>query len=115
MALKLYLDQQVPRVIATTLRARGIEVVTAFEDRSSELADEALLDRATEIGYVLFTRDKDFLIEGNRRQQAGEPFHGVIYAHQLLVPISTCIRDLEIIANIGEEADVLNMVLHLPL
>jgi len=41
---------------------------------------------------VLFSQDNDLLAEGTRRQAAGIPFGGVIYAHQLRVSIGTCIR-----------------------
>jgi hypothetical protein len=40
---------------------------------------------------------------------------GVIYAHQLHVSIGTCVRDLEIIAKSGEEAELNNQVVFLPL
>jgi hypothetical protein len=30
------------------------------------------------------------------------PFYGVIYAHQLQVSIGACVRDLELIAQVGE-------------
>ena len=62
MSVALYMDQHIPRGITTTLRARGVDVLTAYEDGASELDDSALLDRATELGRVLFTRDHDFLL-----------------------------------------------------
>ena len=34
-----------------------------------------------------FTQDEDLLAEGVRRQRAGEPLPGIIYAHQLRVTI----------------------------
>ena len=102
MAIALYMDQHVPRAITIGLRLRGIDVLTAYEDKVSELADSALLDRAHESGRVLFTRDDDLLAEATRRQREGMPFSGVIYAHQLRVSIGACIQDLEIIAGAGE-------------
>jgi hypothetical protein len=56
-----------------------------------------LLDRATELGRILFTQDDDLLREANERQQPGEAFAGVIYAHQLNVAVGQCIDDLELI------------------
>jgi hypothetical protein len=82
---------------------------------ASELDDQALLDRANELGYALFTQDDDLLAEAARRQRQGIPFHGVIYAHQLRISIGTCIEDLEIIAKAGEPEDLLNAVKFLPL
>lgn len=63
----------------------------------------------------MFSRDQDFLIEANRRQQLGINFPGVIYAHQQLVSIGDCIRDLELIAKLGELEEFTNTVQYLPL
>jgi len=115
MAIALYMDQHVPRAIITELRSRGVDVVTAYEDGNSEMEDPALLDRAGALERVLFTRDEDLLAEATRRQRVGLSFNGVIYAHQLRVPIGTCIRDLEIIAQAGDSNDLRNSVVFLPL
>jgi hypothetical protein len=115
MAIGLYMDQHVPRAITAELRSRGIDVITAYEDRTSELEDSELLDRAGALGRVLFTRDEDLLSEATRRQRAGEAFGGIIYAHQLRVSIGTCIRDLEIIAKAGALDDLQDGVIFLPL
>lgn len=104
-----------PRAITVGLRLRGIDVLTALEDDASELDDPALLDRAGARGRVLFTQDDDLLAEAARRQRADEPFPGIIYAHQLRIPIGACIRDLEFIANVGEPEDLHQQVLFLPL
>jgi hypothetical protein len=74
-----------------------------------------LLDRAGTLGRVLFTRDDDLLTEATRRQRAGIPFGGVIYAHQQAVSIGQAVHDLEYIALAGVSADVENQVLYLPL
>jgi uncharacterized protein with PIN domain len=115
MPIALYMDQHVPRAITTGLRLRGIDVLTAYEDGASELDDSALLDRASELGRVLFTRDDDLLTEATRRQREITPFLGVIYAHQLRVSIARCIQDLEIISKAGEAEDLENGVIFLPL
>ncbi len=115
MTIALYMDQHVPRAITVGLRVHEVDVLTAYEDGASELEDPELLDRAGELGRVLFTQDDDLLAEAARRQREGIPFLGVIYAHQLRVPIGTCIRDLEIIAKAGEPEDLINGVQFLPL
>ncbi len=115
MALAIYADHHVASYIIRGLRLRSVDVVTAFEDGAYELADPLLLDRATALGRVLFTRDKDFLIEAKRRQRVGTAFSGIIYAHQRRVPIGKCIDDLEIVAKTGETRDLNNSVLFLPL
>lgn len=87
MPVNLYMDHQVPRAITMGLRLRGVDVITAYEDSAHQLDDQALLDRAKDLGRVLFTRDDDLLIEAARRQEENIPFHGVIFAHQLAVSI----------------------------
>lgn len=115
MTITLYMDQHVPRAITVGLRVHELDVLTAYEDGASELEDPELLDRAGELGRVLFTQDDDLLAEAARRQRESIPFLGVIYAHQLRVPIGTCIRDLEIIAKAGDPEDLINSVQFLPL
>ena len=87
MSITLYMDHHVPRAITEGLRLRGIDVITAWEDGTSELDDPALLDRATELSRVLFTQDDDLLVEATKRQRNRLSLCGVIYAHQLRVSI----------------------------
>jgi len=54
MTVALYMDQHVPDPITKGLRRRGVDVITAFEERRHELADADLLDRASELERVLF-------------------------------------------------------------
>jgi hypothetical protein len=115
MPIALYMDHHVPRAITTGLRLREVNVLTAFEDSASQMDDSALLDRANELGRVLFTQDDDLLAEAAGRQREGIPFSGVIYAHQLRVTIGTCVSDLELIAQAGEPQDLANQVEFLPL
>jgi len=84
MTVDLYMDHHVPRPITTGLRVRGVDVLTAAED-DARLPDPDLLDRASALGRVLFSRDADLLREATRRLAGGIPFLGVIYAHQLRV------------------------------
>lgn len=60
MTIALYMDHHVPRAITSGLRLRGVDVLTAYEDGTHELDDPILLDRAGELGRVLFTQDDDF-------------------------------------------------------
>jgi uncharacterized protein with PIN domain len=115
MAIKLYMDHNVPRSISDGLRARGVDIITSYEDGTIEFDDSELLDRATELRRVLFTRDYNLLQEATKRQKNGVPFSGVIYGHQLRVSVGTCIRGLEIIAKAGEPEDSENRVEFLPL
>ena len=81
---------------------------------SNEFDDSELLDRASEVGCVLFTRDFNLLQEATKRQREGKQFKGVIYAHQLRVSIGACIQNLELIAKVGEPEDLVDRVEFLP-
>lgn len=109
------MDVHAPLAITEALRRRGVDVLTAQEDDAHRCEDARLLDRATELGRVLFTQDADFLREAARRQRAGQSFAGIVYAHQMRVTIGQCVRDLELIAACFDPSDLFNRVEHLPL
>jgi predicted nuclease of predicted toxin-antitoxin system len=109
------MDHHVPRAITNGLRLREVDVLTAYEDGMSEVSDPVLLDRASELERVLFTRDDDLLAEATQRRRQGQTFNGVIYAHQLNVSIGDCVHALESIAKVGEPEDMTGRTLFLPL
>jgi hypothetical protein len=115
MAVALYMDAHIPRAITLGLRMRTVDVLTAQEDGAGTLPDPALLERATQLGRVLFTFDDDLLLEAVKRQAETKPFSGVIYAHPLRISIGQCIRDLELMAKTGEPKDLQDRVEFLPL
>ena len=115
MAIKLYMDHNVPKVITNALRLRGVDVINAGEDGAAQIADADLLNRAGALGRSLFTMDIDFLTIAAELQQAGKTFGGIIYAHQLQVSIRTCIEQLELIAKAGEPEDLIGKIEFLPL
>ena len=109
------MDVHVKRAVTDGLRLRGVDVMTAQEDGATEFEDSALLDRATELGRVLFSQDDDLLREANKRQQTGAHFAGVIYAHQLNITVGHCIDDLELIAKATNLDEWLGNTVYLPL
>jgi hypothetical protein len=113
--IALYMDENVEGQIVRGLRARGVDVLTAEEDGYRETADTDLLNRATALNRVAFSRDDDFLREATTRHRAGESFGGVIYAHKLYVSLGECIADLEYLAVVGDAADFTDRVYFLPL
>ena len=115
VSVSLYMDVHVHDAITVGLRRRGVDVLTAQEDGTRRLTDPSLLDRATALGRVLFSQDEDLLSEAARRQQSGEFFAGVIYAHQLKVSVGQCIEDLELFAKVNEPEDFANRVEYLPI
>ena len=115
MSIKLYIDVNARRAVTEGLRLREVDILTAQEDEAGRLSDTVLLDHATALGRVLFTQDEDLLREAAERQQRGEAFAGVVYAHQLKVTVGQCIRDLELLAKVNEPDDCANRVEYLPL
>jgi uncharacterized protein with PIN domain len=105
----------VPRAVAGGLRLLGVDVLRAQDDDAARLSDPELLDRAAARGRVLFTFDQDLLREAAQRQQAGESFAGVVYAHPLKVSVGQCVEDLELLAKLSEPEDLANQVEYLPL
>ncbi len=89
-------------------------MLSAYEDGAHEWEDAALLDRAQELGRVLFSRDDDLVREATRRQREGLSFGGVIYAHQREVSIGRCTLDLHLIAEASEPEELCNRVIFLP-
>ena len=115
MALRLYLNHNVPRAVAEGLALRDVDVLTAYADGSHESLDPSLLDRATELGRVLVSMDDDLLKEAARRQEAGIDFAGVLYGHQLSCSVGAFVQDLELLAKACEPEELRGRVEYLPL
>jgi predicted nuclease of predicted toxin-antitoxin system len=115
VSLALYMDVHVPAAITRGLRRRGVEVVTAQEDGTTRLEDPDLLDRASTLGRILFTRDEDLLAVAAERLRGGKTFASVVFARQLEVSIGRCVADLEVIAKAGLPEEARNHVIYLPL
>lgn len=109
------MDVHVHRAITEGLRRRGVDVLTAQEDGARKFDDDVLLNRAGELGRVLFSQDEDFLTETARRQQNEEPFAGVIFGRQSEVTIAQYIADLELLAKVCEPDEMVNRLQYLPL
>jgi len=115
VSIRFYMDEHVPAPITEGLRRRGVDVLTAQDDARIGAPDSAVLDRATELGRVVFTFDKDFFAESAARQRAGIDFSGVIYAKLSRITYGQCLADLELIAIAGEPEDMANQIDTLPL
>lgn len=109
------MDQHIPGPITTGLRRREIDVLTAFEDDAAEFDDEALLERATLLGRVLFSQDRDLLVITHQWLETGREFSGLIYAHQMNITIGRAVRDLVLLAEVLEPANMHNHIEFLPL
>jgi hypothetical protein len=115
VSLSFYLDHHVPAAIAVGLRQRQINVLTVQEDGRADWDDDRLLERALELGRVVFTQDKDFLVLAADWQRQSREFAGMVYGHQLRVTIGGTVHDLALIATLLSLDDMRNRVEFLPL
>jgi hypothetical protein len=115
VSLAFYLDHHVPAAIAAGLRQLDVDVLTVAEDGKADWDDDQLLERALELGRVVFTQDRDFLVLAACWQQSRREFAGMVYSHQLRVTVGGAVRDIALIASVMTQADMRNRVEFLPL
>jgi predicted nuclease of predicted toxin-antitoxin system len=113
--LSFYMDHNVHSAITDGLRLREINCLTTFQDGLARSDDQSVLSRATELGRVLFTQDRDFLEIAIEWIEAGRPFSGIIYAKQLRVTVGRAIMDLHLIAEVMTPIEMQGKVIHLPI
>ena len=114
MAIGLYMDVHIPQAITDQLRRRGVDVLTAIEDGMRRRDDPLVLERATELGRLVFTYDKRFKKLAERWQAQGRSFAGLLFARQKRATIGKLVNDLEVVAKASEPSDWANMVGYLP-
>ena len=115
MPLRFYMDVHVPVAITQGLRRRGIDVLTSQEDGAREARDEVLLTRASDLKRLLVSQDHDLLRIAHEWQLAGQPFSGVVFAHQQGASIGRMIADLELMAQCCNGEELADKVVFLPL
>lgn len=114
MTVRFYMDEHVPWPITKGLRDRGVDVLTVQEDDHEMAEDDVVLDRATELGRVLFTWDKDFCSIASGKHAAGEPFSGVITTTPRSASYRQCIESLKLISQCCEPDELASKVSWLP-
>ena len=115
MAHAIYMDVHIPIAITEGLRRRGIDVLTSQEDGTNRVDDATLLDRATELGRLLFSEDTDLLAIAQKWQSSGHPFAGLLFAHQEGPSIGRLTEDIELVAECLPSDELANRVIYLPL
>lgn len=93
MSIALYMDENVPRQITVGLRLRDVDVLTVQEDDRAGIPDSQVLERATELQRVLFSRDDDLLTLARQWQKEGIAFPDVVYSHPQGIGIGKLVRD----------------------
>jgi len=73
--LKLLADENIPWPLVKVLWEAGLEVEWVPETSYRGISDKELLDKANDLGFILLTRDSDFLHGSLRRRVR----HGIIY------------------------------------
>lgn len=114
MSVALYMDVHVPYAITLQLRRRGVDVLTAWDDETTQWIDERLLDHARALRRVIFTQDIRFKALAEEWQRTQRPFAGLLFAHQLGATIGQLVRDLELVAKASNPEDWENVVERLP-
>lgn len=115
MSLPLYIDHNVPDAVAAGLRRRSVDVLVAQDDGYDHAPDDQLLQRATDLGRIVFTQDEDFLVLAPRWNAAGRHFAGIVYAHQLRATIGQLVDDLQLIVEVISADEIRDQVIYLPL
>lgn len=115
MPLRLFFNHNVRGAVASGLRQRGVDLLTAYEGGAHELEDPELLQRSVLLDRVLYTNDDDLLTVAEMWREARRSFPGLIYVHQTRLSIGEQVRELELIAKAGEAADLADRILFLPL
>lgn len=115
MKARLYMDVHVDARVTRLLRERGIDVVTAQEDGAAEFPDPDLLDRATHLGRILVTEDKDFLPLAAALQHSGQTFEGIVFVHRQTMSLTRYADDLTLYVEAEAPESFRNLVRFLPI
>ncbi len=114
MSVQLYLDVHVDKAIYFQLQLRGVDVLRAQDDGAATMTDEELLQRATDLGRVIYTQDIRFKAMAEDWQRQSKMFAGLAYGDQSGETVGTYVKDLELIAKATDPAEWVNVVQYLP-
>jgi predicted nuclease of predicted toxin-antitoxin system len=71
------MDVHLPLAITEGLRRRGIDVVASQDDGTAFASDVELLERASRLGRLFVTQDRDFLGIAADWAKSGRAFAGI--------------------------------------
>jgi hypothetical protein len=107
--IKLYLDEDVHKKVATALRLKGYDVVSAHEIQKQSLSDKQQLSYAVSEGRAIFTFNAGDFDNLHKEQLAkGLQHHGIILAKQL--PIGETITRLAKFLFVHSAEDIRNNI-----
>ena len=104
--LSLLCDEHIPYPVIEGLRRRGIDVRAVQEVGLQSAKDETIIEIAREKGWIIYTRDADFL----RHSSAGMQHAGIFYHHPLAYPIGDCVRRLILACRILSAEEMCNSI-----
>ena len=108
--LKFHLDEHVSPQVAEGLRRRGIEASTSQERALLQASDKEQLVFACSQGWVVVTRDRDFL----REAATGIQHPGIVYADMNKpITIGQFVRKLMVLHASTSPEDMRNRVVYL--
>ncbi len=91
--IKLYLDEDVHKKVATALRLKGYDVVSAHEVQKQSLSDAQQLAYAVAEGRAIFTFNAGDFHRLHRQQPAKELHHyGILLSKQ--IPVGETVKRL---------------------
>ncbi|HCC33131.1 MAG TPA: hypothetical protein DEQ28_04425 [Clostridiales bacterium] len=104
MTIRLYLDEDVRPLLATVLRSRGYDVLTAAEAGRTGEPDLNQLEYAASEGRAFVTHNiRDFQRLAKEYGQQGLRHGGIVFAPQM--PFKDLLRlTLRMLSQVGEEA-----------
>lgn len=108
-AIRFYLDENVPVVIADQLRLRGIDAITARDLGLLSVPDAVHLTRATEMGRVLCTYDSDYV----ELATSGITHAGIVIGQRRKHDIGDWGKGLELIHGFYDAGEMQNHVEYL--
>lgn len=108
-AIRFYLDQHVPSLVARGLRQRGVDVLTAQEAGRCALSDCEQLAFAAGEGRVMVTFDADYL----QLATAGVEHAGIAYCHPTKYDARHLLRVLLVLHGVMDGAEMRNHVEYL--
>ena len=109
MALHLYADECVDARIVAGLRRRGVDIVTAADERLLGADDETHLQRASELDRVVVSSDQDFLRLAHQRAEDGADHPGLLF----ILPrtaIGVAVRGIALVSQAKTAQDVRSWV-----
>lgn len=115
MSVPLYFDHNMPRAVVRGLHVREVDVLTAMADGADRAEDEPMIERATSLGRLLVSQDRDFTVITSRWLRSGRSFAGYARVPQKGMSIGAIIEQLEMLAKASEPHQVKSQVFYLPL